>query len=120
MRITRRFLGTAAVVPLLASVMVVLTPGVAEAVTCGQSWSDNDKTGFGYPDGPGDGTVTLHTGIYGDCPSKGTVRGIKLWYHCYRVNSYGHTWTNLRMEGYDWSAWVYDAYLSDGGSLYPC
>jgi hypothetical protein len=120
MRISRRFLSGAAAVPLLASAMVVLTPGVAQAVTCGQSWSDKDKTGFGYPAGPGDGGVTLHTGIYGDCPSKGTTRGIKLWYHCYRVNSYGHTWTNVRMEGYDFSAWVYDAYLNNGGSNVPC
>ena len=120
MRSPRTFLRAAAVVPLLASAMVVLTPGVAEAVTCGQSWSDVDKSGSGFPDGPGDGTVMMHTGMYGDCPSAGTVRGFKLWYHCYRTNSYGHTWTNLRMEGYDWSAWVYDAYLSDGGSLYPC
>ena len=120
MRVPRRFLTAAAVVPLLASVMVVLTPGVAEAATCGQSWSDNDKTGFGYPDGPGDGTVTMHTGIYGACPSLGTVRGFKLWYHCYRVNSYGHTWTNVRVDGTNVSGWVYDAYLSNGGSIHPC
>jgi len=120
MRFPRRFLGAAAVVPLLASVMVVLTPGVAEAVTCGQSWSDQDKGGYGYPDGPGDGTVTMHTGIYGACPSAGTVRGFKLWYHCYRTNSYGHTWTNVRVDGTTVSGWVYDAYLSDGGSIYHC
>ncbi len=120
MRISRRFIRAAAVIPLLASAMVVLTPGVAQAVTCGQSWTDKDKTGYGYPAGPGDGSVVLHTGIYGDCPSMGTERGIKLWYHCYRRNSYGHTWTSVRMEGYDFSAWVYDAYLNNGGSVYAC
>ena len=120
MRIPRRFLRAAAVVPLLASTMVVLTPGVAEAATCGQSWSDKDKTGSGFPAGPGDGHVTLRTGIYESCPSLGTERGIRLYYHCYRRNSYNHTWTSVRMEGYDWSAWVYDPYLSNGGSTVPC
>ena len=120
MRIPRRFLTAAAVAPLLASAMVVLTPGVAEAVTCGQGWSDNDKTNYGYPDGPGDGSVTMHTGIYGDCASAGKVNNIRLWYHCYRVNSYGHTWTHVRMDGSDVKGWVYDAYLSNGGSNVPC
>jgi hypothetical protein len=120
MRIPRRFLAAAGVAPLLASVMVVLTPGVAEAVTCGQSWSDLDKTGSGFPAGPGDGSVTMHTGIYGDCPSAGTVYGIRLWYHCYRVNSYGHTWTHVRVDGTTAKGWVYDAYLSNGGSTVHC
>jgi len=120
MRVPRRFLATAAAVPLLASVMVVLTPGVAEAVTCGQSWSDNDKTGSGFPDGPGDGGVYMHTGYYGDCPSVGKVRGYRLWYHCYRTNSYGNTWTHVRMDGSNINGWVYDPYLSNGGSTVPC
>jgi hypothetical protein len=117
---TRKLLRTAAVVPLLASTMVVLTPGVAEAVTCGQSWSDVDKGGYGYPAGPGNGEVTLHTGMYGDCPSNGSVNGFRLWYHCYRRNSYGHTWTHVRIDGMTVKGWVYDAYLSNGGSIYPC
>lgn len=120
MRSPRRFLTAAAAVPLLASVMVVLTPGVAEAVTCGQSWSDNDKGGSGYPAGPGGGPVTLHTGIYGDCPSNGSVNGYRLFYHCYRTNSYGHTWTHVRIDVIDVKGWVYDAYLSNGGSTVPC
>ncbi len=121
MRISRRVLGLAGVVPLLASAMVVLTPGVAEAVTCGQSWSDKDKTGSGFPDGPGSPSeVTLHTGIYGACPSAGTVYGIRLWYHCYRVNSYGNTWTHVRIDGTNVNGWVYDAYLSNGGSVVAC
>ncbi len=119
MRIPRRILAAAGVAPLLASAMVVLTPGVAEAVTCGQSWSNKDSSS-GFPDGPGDGTVTLHTGIYGDCPSAGTVRGIKLLYDCYRVNSYGHTWTHVHVYATLGKGWVYDAYLSDGGSVHPC
>jgi hypothetical protein len=121
MRIPRRFLAAAAAVPLLASAMVVLTPGVAEAVTCGQSWSDKDKSGSGFPDGPGSpGEVTLRSGIYGDCASRGTTYGIRLWYHCYRANSYGHTWTNVRIDGTNVNGWVYDAYLDDGGSTVAC
>lgn len=120
MRFSRRVLGTAAVVPLLASAMVVLTPGVAEAVTCGQGWSDKDKSGSGLPDGPGGDPVTMHTGIYGDCASAGRVNNIRLWYHCYRVNSYGHTWTHVRVDGTQAYGWVYDAYLDDGGSTVPC
>jgi hypothetical protein len=120
MRISRRYLRAAAVIPLLASTMVVLTPGVAQAVTCGQSWTDKDKTGYGYPAGPGDGSVTLHAGIYGECDSKGTVLGYRLSYHCYRVNSYGHAWTNVLLDGFDLNGWVYGAYLSNGGSTVPC
>jgi hypothetical protein len=101
--------------------MVILTPGVAEAATCGQSWSDKDKSGSGFPDGPGSPSqVTLPSGIYGACSSRGDVYGIRLCYHCYRVNSYGNTWTNVRIDGTNVNGWVYDAYLSNGGSTVPC
>ncbi|MDQ1742499.1 MAG: hypothetical protein QOE23_838 [Pseudonocardiales bacterium] len=42
------------------------------------------------------------------------------WYHCYQVNSHGHTWTHVRIDGTTAKGWVYDAYLSNGGSTVPC
>jgi hypothetical protein len=119
---SRRFLASAVTVPLVAGGLVFATPGVAEAVTCGQSWSNKDPgggTGTGSAESPY--TVPLHSGMYGDCRVTSRVStGIKLWYHCYRRNSYGNTWTHVRIDGTDWKGWVWDEYLNDGGSYYPC
>jgi hypothetical protein len=119
---SRRFLASAVTIPVLAGGLVLVTPGVAEAVTCGQSWSNKDPNGSGT--GKFDGThytIPMHTGIYGDCYVNAIVDvNKKLLYHCYRTNSYGHTWTHVRVEGTDVKGWVWDGNLNDNGSNYPC
>ena len=121
---SRRFGVSAAVLPLVAGGIVLVTPGVAEAVTCGQSWSNKDTaTGQGITiPSQGQYTIPMHTGIYGECPVKSNVStGVKLRYDCYRRNSYGNTWTHLNLDGYpNVNGWVWDDYLNDGGSNVPC
>lgn len=36
------------------------------------------------------------------------------------TNSYGHTRTHVRIDVINVKGWVYDAYLSNGGSTVPC
>jgi|GEM_PF-1335840 len=121
---SRRFLASAVAIPVVAGGLVLVTPGVAEAVTCGQSWSNKDTaTGQGITiPSQGQYTIPMHNGIYGDCAVKSNVStGIKLRYDCYRRNSYGNTWTHLNLDGYpNVNGWVWDNYLNDGGSLVPC
>ena len=121
---SRRFLASAATIPLIAGGLVLVTPGVAEAVTCGQSWTNKDPGGGAGITIPSEGQYTfpLHTGIYGDCRVTHTVStGVHLKYDCYRRNSYGNTWTHLHLDGYpDVRGWAWDNYLNDGGSNYPC
>lgn len=120
MGISRKLIRAAAVVPLVVGGLAVLTPGAAEAATCGQSWSDKDKSGYGNGIGSA-GTVPLRTGIYADCPVRTPAgNGYTLWYHCYRINSYGNSWTHLRVNGTNISGWVYSGNLSDGGSTVAC
>jgi hypothetical protein len=121
---SRRFLASAAAIPVIAGGLVLVTPGAAEAATCGQSWTNKDPgSGAGITiASEGQYTIPRHSGIYGDCPVKGYLStGVKLQYDCYRVNSYGNTWTHLHLDGYpDVRGWVWDHYLNDGGSVYPC
>ena len=117
---SRRFVAGAVTIPLVITGVTVLTPGVAEAVTCFQSWSDKDANGWGTGK-PATGTIPLRNGIYADCdPVAGVDVNRKLWYHCYRRNSYGNTWTHLRIDGTTINGWVYDGNLDDNGSGYPC
>jgi hypothetical protein len=122
--LSRRFLASVVVIPTVAGGLVLVTPGVAEAVTCGQSWTDKDPGGGEGITIASEGqyTVPLHTGIYGDCPVYATVStGVHLKYDCYRVNSYGNTWTHLHMDGYPQvRGWAWDHYLNNNGSNYPC
>ena len=120
---SRRFMAKALMIPLVAGGLTVMTPGVAEAVTCGQSWSDNDKGGSGTGIGSSSDPwmIYVRTGIYADCSWTSKVsNGVKLYYHCYRRNSYGNTWTHVRVEGSGTLGWVYDGSLNNGGSVYPC
>lgn len=121
---SRRFLASAVVLPTVAGGLVLVTPGVAEAATCGQSWTNKDPGGGQGITIPSQGQYTfpLHTGIYGGCKVTWTVStGIPLKYDCYRRNSYGNTFTHLHVAGYpNDDGWAWDHYLNDGGSYYPC
>jgi hypothetical protein len=121
---SRRFLAGALVVPAVAGGVVLLTPGVAEAATCGQSWSNKDPGGGAGITIPSQGQYTfpLHTGIYGACQVTSTVStGVHLNYDCYRVNSSGNTWTHVHLASNpNVTGWAWDHYLDDGGSNYAC
>lgn len=113
----------AATIPLVVGGLAVLTPGTAEAATCGQSWSDKDKTGYGYgiasSGHPYD--VPIRSGIYADCAETSAVStGVKLWYHCYRINAYGNYWTHIRVDGTNINGWVYNGNLNDLGASTRC
>ncbi|MGW3426144.1 SH3 domain-containing protein [Streptomyces phaeochromogenes] len=41
-------------------------------------------------------------------------------YHCYTVNESGNTWTYVTVRASGAQGWVYDANLTNGGSLIPC
>lgn len=92
------------------------------AVTCGNA---------NWPHQPKDGTrgritksgsAAAHTGPYADCPIVGYISsGTSVEYDCYVVNDYGNTWTWVRVpDGGGSLGWVYDKYLSGGGSSVPC
>ena len=121
--VSRRFLASAVIVPLVAGGVVLLNPGVAEAVTCGQSWTNKDPGGGAGIVDPANGyTFPLHTGDYGDCRVTWWVSdGVRLDYDCFRANDKGNTWTHVRAhDDPTVSGWAWDNYLNDGGSTYAC
>ncbi|WP_328396535.1 hypothetical protein OHS70_11870 [Streptomyces sp. NBC_00390] len=83
-----------------------------------------------WPRQPNDGTrgtitkctsVAAHTGPYGACTVVGHIApGTTVEYDCYVWNDYGNSWTWVREPGGGSLGWVYDAYLSGGGSNEPC
>lgn len=120
---SRRKVASALTIPLVITGLAVLTPGVAEAATCGQSWTDRDKGGSGMGVGSSSDPwmIYVRTGIYADCPWTSKVStSTKLYYHCYRRNSYGNSWTHVRVEGSGTLGWVYDGNLNNYGSIYAC
>lgn len=121
-RSIRRLLVGAATLP-LALGAVSLTSGSATAAvvqpnTCTHpSWSDKDPTnGHAIDNG-----TPVRTGPYSACGIVVTVgSGVTLHYHCYRLNSNGYTWTNVRVDGTNIDGWVLDSNLADFGSFYQC
>jgi hypothetical protein len=114
----RRLLTAAATLPLVVGLLVTGS-STASASSCWQpAWTDKDKSGSG--------TVTnaptaMHIGPEGGCQVIEEIYpGATLWYHCFVINSAGHSWTNVRISGSNISGWIYDAYLNDGGSNYFC
>ncbi|HEX4728318.1 MAG TPA: hypothetical protein VH298_11010 [Jatrophihabitans sp.] len=107
-------------IPVVAGGLVFVTPGAADAVTCGQSWTNKDTTGGRAIYQPKNGyTYPLHTGIYGDCRVTWWISDGE-WnaYDCYRINSRLESWTHVHVIGVE--GWVWDDYLIDGGSTRPC
>lgn len=95
-------------------------PGLGtSAVTCGNA---------AWPHEPYDGRTgkttaraAVHTGPYGDCTVKAYLPiDTKVIFDCYTVNDYGNTWTWVRDPQGASIGWVYDAYLSSGGSNKLC
>lgn len=114
-------LGAALVLSVLSAPAAQAAATAPDAVTCGNAH---------WPHSPKDGTVgkviksgsaAVHTGPYGACTTVGYISsGASVQYDCYVVNEYGNTWTWVRVPGGGSLGWVYDAYLSNGGSLYRC
>lgn len=53
------------------------------------------------------GTYHLTSGPYATCPDVVLAKqGVKVWYHCYIINSYGHTWTYVRIDGTKTAGWM--------------
>jgi hypothetical protein len=121
MRIRKRssWLASAATLPLLIGGLTLVTASPASAVTCEHpAWADNDKSGSGF------GVLSstpVRTGVEGACDATAYVgSSVRLWYHCYVFNSFGNTWTNVRIDGTNIVGWVADVNLNNGGSIYPC
>ena len=120
---SRRFLAGAVAIPVVTGGLVLITPGAAEAATCGQSWTNKDPGGGQAIYQSANGyTFPLRTGIYSDCRVTWWVSdGIPLKYDCYRMNSNYNTWTHLHVASDPTvSGWAWDQNLKDGGSVYPC
>ncbi|MBB4702354.1 hypothetical protein [Sphaerisporangium siamense] len=71
------------------------------------------------------GTVTkagyMKAAPYNVCDRASYVNvGTYLYYWCYAVNGYGHTWTYARVAGTSKEGWLPDGYLSNGGSFWSC
>ncbi|MFF4416599.1 hypothetical protein ACFYY8_29090 [Streptosporangium sp. NPDC001559] len=63
----------------------------------------------------------MKVGPYATCGNSTYVQtGTNLYYWCYAVNGYGHTWTYARVAGSSRQGWLPDGYLSDGGSQRSC
>lgn len=115
----RRIAVSAVTVPLLAGGLMIATSGPAAAETCTHpSWSDKDKTGYGTGNS---GSTAMRTGPEASCGIVATVgTSVRLYYHCYRFNAAGNSWTHVRIDGTNLEGWVYDGNLDDYGSLSPC
>jgi hypothetical protein len=94
---------------------------VGTEVTCGNAaWPHQSKDGVNG-EVIASASVAVHTGPYGDCATTGYLpSGTKLTYDCYAVNDYNNTWTWVRDPRGASIGWVYDAYLSRGGSSKLC
>ncbi|MEV5510859.1 serine/threonine-protein kinase [Streptomyces orinoci] len=87
------------------------------STSCG-GWNHQDpKPGsYGYMSG----NDHLMAGPYQACSAVTLARtGTKLWYHCYVVNAYGHTWVYARVAGTHTSGWMSADNLTRQSGLPP-
>jgi hypothetical protein len=68
------------------------------------------------------GDYHLSTGPYAVCPDVALAKsGAKVFYHCYVLNAYGHTWTYVRIEGTKTAGWMSNDNLTkQNGPAYRC
>jgi hypothetical protein len=118
-RSARRWLASAATLPLLVGGLTLVVASPADASPCPHpGWSNKDG-GSGHViadstalrDGPGSSCTLIalvHTNAL-------------LYYHCLAVNPYsGNTWTHLRIAGTSVDGWISDDNLDDHGATQPC
>lgn len=91
------------------------------AVTCGNAaWPHQPKDGA-FGEVTSSTSVAVHTGPYGACSIVAYLSpDTELEYDCYATNDYNNTWTWVRNRDGASIGWVYDAYLSGGGSSKRC
>ncbi|MEU3353458.1 protein kinase [Streptomyces sp. NPDC037389] len=68
------------------------------------------------------GTFKLGSGPYASCPTLAEAKsGVKVWFHCYITNNYGHRWTYVRIEGTKSMGWMYNGNINrQNGPDTPC
>ena len=108
----------AAALPLVTAGLIGVSSAPAQA-DCSHAWSNKDAgTGSAIWSDP---TAKLRTGPHSSCSLVNWLPGgTTLYYHCYTINADGNTWTHARRAGTDIQGWVWDEYLSDGGSTKRC
>ncbi|MFI7272877.1 SH3 domain-containing protein [Streptomyces sp. NPDC049879] len=118
---------TATAIPLMLAATALITAPTAsagEAIACTHPSSSNKDADTGRVKGLNRASVPVHSGPAGSCSEVGRFAyTATAYYHCYRLNSAGNTWTHLRVDyagDNDVSGWVWDEYLDDGGSIYHC
>jgi hypothetical protein len=115
---TRTIPIAAAALPLVAAGLVGVSSAPAQAA-CGHSWSNKDSGGSSVI--WSDPQPKFRTGPHDYCSLVNWLPGgTDVYYHCFTTNEAGHTWTHARRAGTDIQGWIYDGYLSDGGSNRPC
>ncbi|MFI9100760.1 serine/threonine-protein kinase [Streptomyces fildesensis] len=68
------------------------------------------------------GSFHLTTGPYAACPDVAMAKsGAKVFYHCFVLNAYGHTWTYVRIDGTKTAGWMSNDNLTkQKGPAYHC
>ncbi|MET7670957.1 hypothetical protein [Micromonospora luteifusca] len=83
-----------------------------------EGWGDKDKNDSGHLTRAAE---VLRVGPYAGCTGDYMIYDTNLlYYHCYAYNSYGNTWTHVRIAGTNISGWVWDNILDDLGSNVQC
>ncbi|MCZ4123045.1 hypothetical protein [Streptomyces sp. H39-S7] len=93
----------------------------ASAVSKGcTGWAHKDPHPGTY--GTSRGTYHVFSGPYAVCPEIAVAKsGAKVFYHCYILNAYGHTWTYVRIDGTKTVGWMSNDNLSkQTGPAYRC
>lgn len=100
-----------------AGVFAVGSPASA-AITCGSTVSDKDSSTGGQwtlDSSP------LRTGPYESCAAITTLgAGTNVNYFCFFENTYGNTWTYVKVKGQNLYGWIFDDHLYSNGSPVRC
>ncbi|MEU1782947.1 protein kinase [Streptomyces abikoensis] len=95
------------------------SPSSTVSKSClGWSHQDPNPGTYGYMTG----TFKLGTAPYAACPTLSEAKsGVKVWFHCYITNAYGHKWTYVRIEGTKTMGWMYNGNIKgQKGPDTPC
>ncbi|MFE4642967.1 hypothetical protein [Streptomyces sp. NPDC056730] len=105
----------------MAAPVAQAIPAGEAAVTCGNAaWPHQDKdTAVGRITKTTNAAV--HTGPYSGCAIVAYLApNTSVSYDCYAINDNNNTWTWVRSTGGASIGWVWDDYLSGGGSTKLC
>lgn len=119
-RSTRRWLASAATLPLLVGGLTLSTASSASgnSIPCTHPAWTNPDTGSGHVLVS---STPMYTGPEASCGVVDYINpGTLLYYHCYVVNANGYHYTHLRIAGDTIQGWIYSARLDDGGASHYC